>query len=177
LPLFSLLSVTMKRAREDCDGELAPPKVRRVINFDRLSKLSDELLVRILSFVPVNSLLVCQRYHPNPLHLKSALTSSGCQRSSAASLSIPSFGKLHTIGDLSFRAHPAYQESRTLAPPTGSTTLRGCRNGSMMEILSKMESKLIGSSSIDSGTIGPKGNALSVRSLSLRDALIRLCSS
>ncbi|KAH3908429.1 hypothetical protein HBH56_174920 [Parastagonospora nodorum] len=51
----------MKRAREDCDGELPPPKVRRVINFDRLSKLSDELLVRILSFVPVDSLLVCQR--------------------------------------------------------------------------------------------------------------------
>ncbi|KAF1917990.1 F-box domain-containing protein [Ampelomyces quisqualis] len=50
----------MKRAREDCDGE-HPAKVRRVIKLDRLSKLSDELLVRILSFVPVNSLLVCQR--------------------------------------------------------------------------------------------------------------------
>lgn len=167
----------MKRAREDCDGELPPPKVRRVINFDRLSKLSDELLVRILSFVPVDSLLVCQRYHINSLHWKSTLTSSGCQRNSAASPSIPSFGKLHTIGDSSSRAHPAYQESRTLAPPTASTTLRGCRNGSTTEILSKMESKLTGSSSIDSGTTGPKGNARLVRSLSPRGALIRLCLS
>lgn len=51
----------MKRAYEDCDGE-PPTKVRRVIKVDRLSKLSDELLVRILSFVPIDSLLVCQRY-------------------------------------------------------------------------------------------------------------------
>jgi hypothetical protein len=52
----------MKRAREDCDGEEHPAKVRRLANTDQLSKLSDELLVRILSFVPVTSLLVCQRY-------------------------------------------------------------------------------------------------------------------
>jgi hypothetical protein len=64
LPLFNVLPFTMKRAREDCDGcdEEHPAKVRRVIKIDTLSKLSDELLVRILSFVPVDSLLVCQRY-------------------------------------------------------------------------------------------------------------------
>jgi hypothetical protein len=38
-----------------------PAKVRRVSNPDRLSKLSDELLVRILSFLPVSSLLISQR--------------------------------------------------------------------------------------------------------------------
>jgi hypothetical protein len=53
----------MKRAREDCDGEEEhPTKVRRLANSDRLSSLSDEILVRILAFVPVASLLVCQRY-------------------------------------------------------------------------------------------------------------------
>lgn len=52
----------MKRSREeDDDGEHAS-KVRRVSKVDRLSRLSDELLVRILSFVPVASLLTCQRY-------------------------------------------------------------------------------------------------------------------
>ena len=61
-PLSHIHLVTMKRAREDCDGEPST-KVRRVIKLDRLSKLSDELLVRILSFVPVDSLLVCQRYN------------------------------------------------------------------------------------------------------------------
>lgn len=54
----------MKRAREDCDGEQPPAKVRRVARKDRLSELSDELLVRILSFVTVPQLLVCQRYQP-----------------------------------------------------------------------------------------------------------------
>ncbi|KAL5118828.1 hypothetical protein ACEQ8H_003331 [Pleosporales sp. CAS-2024a] len=51
----------MKRAREDSDGQEPPKKVRRVIKSDRLSKLSDELLVHILSFVPVDALFVCQR--------------------------------------------------------------------------------------------------------------------
>jgi hypothetical protein len=52
----------MKRAYEgDDDGE-HPAKVQRLLNPDKLSKLSEELLVRILSFLPVPSLLVCQRY-------------------------------------------------------------------------------------------------------------------
>jgi hypothetical protein len=52
----------MKRAREDCDGEYPAPKLRRVAKVDRLSRLSDELLLRVLYFVPVDSLLLCQRY-------------------------------------------------------------------------------------------------------------------
>jgi len=52
----------MKRTREGDDHENHPAKVRRVSRVDTLSKLSDELLVRILSFIPVPSLLVCQRY-------------------------------------------------------------------------------------------------------------------
>jgi hypothetical protein len=52
----------MKRAREDCDGERPLAKLRRVEKIDRLSILSDEIIVRILSFVPVDALLVCQRY-------------------------------------------------------------------------------------------------------------------
>ncbi|KAH6868806.1 F-box domain-containing protein [Alternaria rosae] len=51
----------MKRAHGgDDDGE-HPAKVQRLLNPDKLSRLSEELLVRILSFVPVPSLLVCQR--------------------------------------------------------------------------------------------------------------------
>jgi len=51
----------MKRAYDgDDDGE-HPAKVQRLIHPDKLSRLSEELLVRILSFVPVPSLLVCQR--------------------------------------------------------------------------------------------------------------------
>jgi hypothetical protein len=51
----------MKRSRE-ADNEVEhPAKVRRVVKVDRLSELSDELLVRILSFLPVSSLLISQR--------------------------------------------------------------------------------------------------------------------
>lgn len=53
---------SMKRVRESDDDIENPSKVRRVSRNDILSRLSDELLVRILSFIPVSSLLVCQRY-------------------------------------------------------------------------------------------------------------------
>ena len=51
----------MKRSRAVDDEVESPAKVRRVARVDRLSKLSDELLVRILSFLPVSSLLTSQR--------------------------------------------------------------------------------------------------------------------
>jgi len=75
----------MKRAREDYDGERPAAKVRRVGKLDRLSKLSDELLVRILSFVPVTSLLVCQRYcHALIPYLNALLTVTDYRKSSVA---------------------------------------------------------------------------------------------
>ena len=51
----------MKRARDGEDDGEHTAKVQRLLNPDRLSKLSEEILVRVLSFVPVPSLLVCQR--------------------------------------------------------------------------------------------------------------------
>jgi hypothetical protein len=84
LPRTIPLSCMMKRVREDYVGEPRPAKVRRVIKFDRLSKLSDELLVRILSCVPVDTLLVCQRYHFLCSLSHDTLTLSGYQKSLAA---------------------------------------------------------------------------------------------
>jgi hypothetical protein len=49
----------MKRTRDEDDSSERPAKARRVE--DRLSRLSDELLVRILSFGAIRTLLVCQR--------------------------------------------------------------------------------------------------------------------
>ncbi|EUC38430.1 hypothetical protein COCCADRAFT_723 [Bipolaris zeicola 26-R-13] len=51
----------MKRAHDGDDDNEPPAKVQRLLHPDRLSKLSEELLVRVLSFIPVPSLLVCQR--------------------------------------------------------------------------------------------------------------------
>jgi hypothetical protein len=53
-PIFS-----MKRTRDEDDSGERPSKARRVD--DCLSKLSDELLVRILSFGSIRTLLICQR--------------------------------------------------------------------------------------------------------------------
>ncbi|KAF2640771.1 hypothetical protein P280DRAFT_451735 [Massarina eburnea CBS 473.64] len=50
----------MKRTRDDAAFSEQPAKVRRVPTTDRLSRMSDELLVRILGFVPTPTLLVCQ---------------------------------------------------------------------------------------------------------------------
>jgi hypothetical protein len=52
----------MKRTREEEDVGDRPTKILRGPAEDRLSKLSDELFVRILSFGSVSTLLVCQRY-------------------------------------------------------------------------------------------------------------------
>ncbi|KAJ4348906.1 hypothetical protein N0V95_005086 [Ascochyta clinopodiicola] len=59
----------MKRSREVDDEFEHVAKVRRVAKVDRLSRLSDELLVRILSFLPVSSLLVSQRISTKFSHL------------------------------------------------------------------------------------------------------------
>jgi hypothetical protein len=48
----------MKRTRDDDNSGQRPAKARRVD--DRLSKLSDELLVRVFSFGSIRTLLVCQ---------------------------------------------------------------------------------------------------------------------
>lgn len=53
--------LVMKRSCEEGDEVEHSTKVRRVVKVDRLSRLSDELLVRILSFLPVSSLLTSQR--------------------------------------------------------------------------------------------------------------------
>jgi hypothetical protein len=58
----------MKRARDDGDHSDQPVKVRRVLNVDRLSKLPNELLIRILAFVPVPSLLLCERFVHDRFH-------------------------------------------------------------------------------------------------------------
>lgn len=52
----------MKRAHDGEGSDEHAAKSRRLSNPDRLSRLSEELLLRILSRLPVSSLLTCQRY-------------------------------------------------------------------------------------------------------------------
>ena len=51
-----------KRLREEDSLNDAPAEKRaRPSSVDRLSKLSDELILRVLSYLPVSNLVVCQR--------------------------------------------------------------------------------------------------------------------
>ncbi|KAF2736881.1 hypothetical protein EJ04DRAFT_510785 [Polyplosphaeria fusca] len=51
----------MKRPHDADACNERPPKIPRTVAFDRLSGLSDELLVKVLSFASVETLLDCQR--------------------------------------------------------------------------------------------------------------------
>lgn len=64
--LDSVAASTMAKRQRDGDGEIArePPATKRNKSSspDRLSSLSDELLLKVLSFLPISQLVVCQRY-------------------------------------------------------------------------------------------------------------------
>lgn len=53
----------VKRARQEDDAAGSPATKRvRPSSVDRLSRLSDELVLRVLSYLPVSQLVICQRY-------------------------------------------------------------------------------------------------------------------
>ena len=54
-----------KRSREDQEIDDRSPKRLRPSSPDRLSHLSDELLIRTLSYLSVSDLVRCQRYACN----------------------------------------------------------------------------------------------------------------
>lgn len=58
----SVDGVMSKRGHEDVPEDERPAKRTRPAHVDRISQLSDELLLRILSFVSVPTLTTCQRY-------------------------------------------------------------------------------------------------------------------
>lgn len=66
LSLRSPLSTTMvKRGAEEAGLETSPdPKRIRPTSRDHLSRLSDELILRVLSYLPVSDLVVSQRCVP-----------------------------------------------------------------------------------------------------------------
>lgn len=51
-----------KRSREDVFNHSHQNKRLKWNEADRLSPLSDEILIRVFSCIPVNDLIVCQRF-------------------------------------------------------------------------------------------------------------------
>lgn len=54
--------VMAKRAREKSDVDGREEKRQRSSSVDRFSGLSDELILRVFSCLPVSQLVVCERY-------------------------------------------------------------------------------------------------------------------
>lgn len=91
-----------KRRRDDAQFDLPPTKRHRdavTSPLDRLSSLSDEILLHILSFLPISSLNVCQRYVPSFGFICRFLPtlSVDCPIDSTLSQAILSFGNDSTI--------------------------------------------------------------------------------
>lgn len=166
----------MKRAHDGDDDNEPPTKVQRLLHPDRLSRLSEELLVRVLSFIPVPSLLVCQRYvRPSE---ESNRTRTNCRaeyrNGSAACLWILSFGRQPTTAHSFSHGHLAYPVLKTLPTLIDYTIPLGCQNGWKTVILSRMGKKQTGNSNIVYGIIGQEVNAPSVRLSSPNDHQIHL---
>ena len=128
----------MKRTRDDGEYCEQPEKVRRIDAQDRISKLSDEILVRILSFATVPTLLICQRYIYFQYFYICDCTKISIEflRNSAVWQSTQSCGSLLTTKLLSCRGQHEYRASEMPVPPPIICDIpRNFRNGWTMDTL------------------------------------------
>ena len=100
-----------KRSYAGLQTDERPAKIARPDSVDRLSLLSDELLLRILSFVPISTLSLCQRQVglPPVLRLRK-LIYIGFLVSSALLRAIRNYGRLHTTTASFAPEHLGYLE-------------------------------------------------------------------
>ena len=122
----------MKRPNEDDELEDRPNKILRVLAQpqDRLSRLSDELLLRVLSFVPITTLNICQRYEMSLVYPELRLIPIGFRTGCTKSQQTLNYGKPHTITALSVRELLKYP----VPPLTTCLILRNCQNGSTKQL-------------------------------------------
>ena len=107
-----------KRARDiDSDDDLPPLKRGKSSISDRLSSLSDELTLRVLSFLPVAQLVKCQRYVvllSMPLSLTFRVAEeSDCRISTTLLLEIANYGNHITTTASSGRGRADCPDSKT----------------------------------------------------------------
>jgi len=149
----------MKRPRECDEPDKRPSKLIRVLARDRLSNLSDELLLRILSFVPVATLNICQRYGNLRISAGYRLTGEGFPIGCMRLQSIPNYGKQRTITVLFAREPLKFPAP----PPTICAIRQNYPNGLMKLTWSKVGKIRTGRDNTNSVTTGQGGSVRSVR--------------
>ena len=134
---------------------------------DRLSSLSDELVLRTLSFLPVSSLVVCQRYATTACttHVSAYSNFIDYHTVSILSLETLSSGSLPTT---TASCAPERYASRvfgiTAAQRRHSFTPHASRDGSRTSTWFEEASRRIGRSNTSSATIGQGAVAISRKS-------------
>lgn len=159
----------LKRCSHDEDIHHPTPKRMRVARLpktDRLSTLSDELLLQILSFLPTKALLLCQRYvrmsQPKTAFAGHLIhcSSLDCLVDSMPWLETRSCGKGNITHD-GYGLERAAQHAKgvPIYPHLVSTTRPKCQHGSTMDTWREAAQSQIGNGNIAFNTTGPEGFA------------------
>jgi hypothetical protein len=158
-----------KRCRDQCDPDLPQKRTRTrddIGPVDRLSGLSNELLLHILSFLPVSSLNVCQRYIYSHWRrsfsegFANLLPQPGYHIASMLLVGTPRYGKGNTTRNGCDHVPAASQVPDAQHSRPRQIIRPRSQRGSTMGTWHR---RAIGNSSIGSGIIGPKGYAESLR--------------
>ena len=102
-----------KRTREEDDFEDVLPASKRMrpSSVDRLSKLSDELILKAFDYLPASQLVVCQRYvfiSFRRLYQEQRTELSDSHTNTTSSLEMASYGNLSTTTALSGHERVVY---------------------------------------------------------------------
>jgi hypothetical protein len=151
-----------KRARddEDNDGALPPAKREKSSYPDRLSRLSDELILRVLSFLPVSQLVTCQRYvNSSPVihYICSVAEISDCRTNTTYWREIVNYGRATTTIASYGLVQAGFLASKTWnSAQTTSTSHPRRQDGWRTSISSEAAERRIGRDSISFDRIGQK---------------------
>ena len=162
-----------RRPSEQDEGNGTRRKRGRYEAVDRLSILSDELVLRTLSFLPVSSLVVCQRYTITECtHVSAFADFVGYHTGSTPSPETPSSGSLPTTNASYAPERHAFQVFEIKAAQRRhSFTPRVSRDGLRTSTWCEKGKRRIGRSNTSFATIGQGAVAMSGKS-KLRSALL-----
>lgn len=145
-----------KRCRDDEQTDSPPSKRHRggeVDRVDRLSSLSDEILLHILSFLPIPSLIVCQRYSSLccSMDCMDSLVTDvviGCRVDFMLWRGIRNYGSGNTSLDGFCPGHAVYPTLKTRSFLQGLAILQKSQSGLAIAILRRRAKSRIGKRSI-----------------------------
>jgi len=122
---------------------------------DHFSRLSDELILRVVSYLPVQDLATAHRYAGSAHSRPHNANPTDSRTSTMLSLATINYGRHITTIASCDHERAAYLESRIWVEASRrQTSQRKPRDGSMKSVLSREEGRRDGSSSTNFGTTG-----------------------